>query len=136
MRIYMIPFKGVSAASVLTFWQINGAAGKMLRIRRGIISATNTTPPTDQQVQIEGRFLPATVTNGSGGSSVTPAAEPGDAAASFAARCNDTTRATSNGTIVSSYQGGFNIRMGWGEDFLDDMWPLPPIGPSEAFCLD
>ena len=69
--------------------------------------------------------LPATVTSGSGGSSVTPApTDSADVAAGVAAECNNTTVATTNGSAVTLGEHAWNER---GSPW--DFWY-----PDERFC--
>ena len=79
------------------------------------------------------RFLPATVTDGSGGSSPTPQPlDPGDPASSFTAKANSTTQATTNGTASTLEENGFQIYGGY-----DYAFQKPPvIGPSESFTFE
>ncbi len=60
---------------------------------------------------------------GSGGTSVTPAPlDPGDAAASFTAKVNNTTVASS-GTTASLYAGGWNLQAGAEKYFPEELRP-------------
>src|SRR4051794_5105874 len=100
-RIYTVSFENVSVSAAQDLLQIKGASNKVLRILRRWVSATDTTIPTAQMLRLRERFLPATVTDGSGGSTPTPAKrDQGDAAATFTALANNTTPATTNGTAV------------------------------------
>ena len=73
------------------------------------------------------RYLPATVTAGSGGSAGTVnKTNPADAAASATARINDTTQAISSGTIVDLWADDWNIINGF-------LW-VPPV-PSRPFVI-
>ena len=66
----------------------------------------------EEGLRISVLVLPATVTSGTGGSAVTPqvAGDSADAAAGFAAECNNTTIATTTGTISTRREYGWNIR--------------------------
>jgi hypothetical protein len=132
-RTYAVTFEEVACSAAQDLVQINGASGKMLRILRQFVSMTDPSPPTNQQFALRSRYLPATVTNGSGGSSPTPQPfDPGDAAASFTAKANSTTKATTNGTASILEENGCNSFAGY-----DYMFPKPPtIGPSEAFVFE
>src|SRR5437868_1937281 len=106
-RVYKVPFSGVAVTLPQDLVQIKGATGKMVRIVRAWCGATDTTIPTPQHIQIRCRFLPATVTDGSGGTTPTPQkVDPGDAAASFTALMNSTTKATSSGTAIVHDENG------------------------------
>ncbi len=134
-RRYQVSTEGVAVSAAQDLAQIIGAAGKILRIRRVHVGATDTTEPTAQQLELRCRFLPATVTNGSGGTSPTPRLfDPGDAAASFTAKANNTTPATSSGTAVILEEWGCHIANGW-----TWIWPdaeTPIVGPSESFTFE
>ena len=132
-RTYAVTFEEVACSAAQDLVQIIGAAGKTLRILRQFVAMTDTSPPTNQQLALRSRFLPATVTNGSGGTSPTPRPfDPGDAAASFTAKANSTTQATTNGTAAILEENGCNAFAGY-----DYMFPRPPIiGPSESFVFE
>lgn len=132
-RRYAVAFENVAVSAAQDLFQIKGAAGKMLKIIAIKLGATNTTLPTAQMLQTRGRFLPVTVTDGSGGSTPTPRPlDPGDAAASFTALANNTTKATSTGTVTVQHEAGVHIYAG--EDYT---FPDPPcVGPSETFVYE
>jgi hypothetical protein len=132
-RIYRVTFDAVNVTAAQDLIQINGAAGKMLRILHRWVAATDTTIPSAQMLQLRERYLPSTVTNGSGGTSPTPQrTDPGDAAASFTALVNSTTKATTSGTAVQLFATGAHIFNGY-----DDTVIAPyPIGPSEAYVFE
>ena len=132
-RTYAVTFEQISVSSPQDLVQVKGAAGKMLRILRIFTSATDTTAPTNQQLSLRARFLPATVTDGSGGSTDTPRPmDPGDASASFTALINNTTKATTNGTAAVVEENACNVFSGY-----DYMFPRPPVvGPSESFVFE
>lgn len=134
-RRYSVSTDNVAVSAAQDLAQIIGASGKILRVRSVSVGATDTTEPTAQQLQLRCRFLGATVTNGSGGSSPTPKPfDPGDAAASFTAKANNTTPATSSGTV--------NVLAAWGVHIANGLiwiWPdaeTPIIGPSESFTFE
>lgn len=132
-RIYHVTFEDVVVSAVQDLFQVKGAAGKIVKVLRAHIGCTDTTTPTNQQVKIRARFLPATVTDGTGGSAPTPAKnDPGDAAASFSALANNTNKATTSGTAITEGQWGANIYAGMDEAFENPT----PIGPSESWVLE
>jgi hypothetical protein len=132
-RIYSVTFENVTVTAAQDLLQVKGATGKMLRILRRWVNSVDTTIPTAQMIRLRERFLPATVTDGSGGTSPTPVPhDPGDAAASFTAKANNTTQATSSGTAVVLYATGCHIYNGF-----DDIHDEPPvIGPSESYVFE
>lgn len=135
-RQYRVTFggsTGVSVSQAQDLLQIKGASGKIVRVVKVWAKATDTTLPTAQMLQFRCRFLPATVTDGSGGSSPTPQkVDPGDAAASFTAKANNTTQATTSGTAVELHNWGEHVYSGADESFPD----RPPVGPSESFTFE
>ena len=132
-RRYRVVFEQVTVSAAQDMLQITGASGKMLRILRAWVNSTNTTLPTSQMIAIRCRTLPATVTNGSGGTTPTiQKTDIGDASASFTALANNTTKATTSGTAVINDDTGTHISAGYDNMFITP----PPIGPSEAFVFE
>jgi hypothetical protein len=73
--------------------------------------AADAGDAAEELLDIEMCYVPATVTASSGGATFTP--QPiaiNDTAAGFTARINDTTKATTSGTIVNRDSDGFNVR--------------------------
>lgn len=132
-RTYTVGFDGVSVAAAQDLLQIKGAASKVLLIKRVWLGATPTTLATAQGLRLRCRYLPATVTDGSGGTTPTPQPlSPGDAAASFTALANNTTPATSSGTARLLYPWGEHIYNG--ENWV---FPKPPeIIASTSFVFE
>jgi hypothetical protein len=132
-RIYEVPFDNVAVSAVQDLVQINGASGKMCRILRRWVYSVDVPTATQQQLGLRERILPATVTNGSGGSSVTPSkTDLGSPAASFTALANNTVKATTSGTAVILGNYGPHIFNGY-DDEPDVFWP---IGPGEAYVWE
>jgi hypothetical protein len=132
-RTYIIPFEQVAVSAPQDLIQVIGAAGKICRIIQIKAGTTDTTLPTAQMLAFRARFLPATVTNGSGGTtpSINPV-DPGDAAASITALANNTTKATTSGTAKVVYEDGDHIYAG-----VEYTFPVrPPVGPSESFVFE
>lgn len=132
-RTYNVTFSGVAVAAPQDLVQVKGATGKMLRVLRQWISATDTTAPTAQQLQLRARLLPATVTDGSGGSTPTPQkTDQGDAAATFTALANSTTKATTSGTAVVLEENGCHVFGGYDFSFLRP----PTVAVSTSFVFE
>lgn len=132
-REYTVIFPPTTVSAAQDLVTIFGAAGKMCKILRCWVASTDTTLDTAQMLSLRMRFLPATLSGSSGGSTPTPRPlDPGDAAASFTAHTNDTTKASSNGTIAILEENGCHIYSGY------DMFLAKPIyiGPSEAFVFE
>lgn len=131
-RIYRVTFSNVVVAAAQDLLQVKGASGKILKIREWWYGATDTTLVTAQGLRSRSRYLPATVTDGSGGTTPTPAkTDPGDAAASFTALANNTTPATSSGTAIVLDESGDHIYNGYRKQWRAGAEPT--IGPSESW---
>ena len=105
----------------------------MFIIRRALVFCPDTTLATGQNLSLRARFLPATVTVGSGGTTgITPSKnDPGDAAcSSTTCATNNTTQATTSGTAVILGTWGAHLYAGSDQPF--DC----PIGPSEAYVWE
>lgn len=92
-------FAGVSANAVQDLFNIMPGSGVPIRLRRFALATTGQSSPGDLTLAV--KRLPATVTVGSGGSAATvnEVASATGRAAAATVRTNDTTRATSSGTI-------------------------------------
>jgi|SRR5579871_48750 len=132
-RTYTVTFEQVAVSAAQDLLQIKGATGKMLRVLEVWTGATDTTIPTSQMLSLRVRFLPATVTDGSGGSTPTPQkVDPGDAAASFTALANNTAKATTSGTAITIREDSTHVFNGY-----DYPFPRPPVvGPSESLVFE
>jgi hypothetical protein len=132
-RPYVVGFENVLVSAAQDLLQVKGATGKMLDILRVWLGATDTTLVTAQSIRIRCRYLPATVTDGSGGSTSTPRPlDPGDAAASFTCLTNNTTQATTSGTAAVLPTEGDHIYSGVNLPFRNP----PQVGPSESFTFE
>lgn len=134
-RKYQVTFSGVSVSAAQDLVQITGASGRLFRILRQWVGVTDTSLATGQALKLRARFLPATVTVGSGGTTgITPSKiDPGDAACSSSTcATNNTTQATTNGTAVVLYANGVHLYQG--ENWTYTQPPI--IGPSEAFVFE
>lgn len=116
-RVYAVEFHAVSVSAQQDFFYIKPAADKICLLEAVYLSnvggGADAGDAQEELYRIEVRRVPATVTVGSGGSSVS-APNPlvtNDTAASFTARINDTTPATSSGTILNLHSDGMNVRV-------------------------
>lgn len=132
-RTYRVTFENVAVTLPQDLFEIVGASGKIVKIKRVAVSDVDTTAPTSQMLSLRCRLLPATVISGSGGSSPTPQkVDLGDAAASFTAKANSTTKATTGGTAVVIEENGCHIYSGF-----DYSFPTPPVvGNGESFVFE
>ena len=132
-RVYLIKFKNVAISAAQDLVAIKGATGKIVRVRRVWLGMTDTTIQTAQGLNLNIKYGSATVTLGSGGSGPTPTpVDPGDSAASFTARVNDTTPATTSGAFTDLIPNGVHNYGGWEWAFPRDA--MPPIGVNEG-CI-
>jgi hypothetical protein len=117
--IYTIQCNNVSVSAVQDVLAAYAAATTKI-ICHGIdIGATGQVTATNYRMRLI--RLPTTVTAGSGGSAVTPqVTDPMDAAATFTARSNDTTQATTSGTAINDYPFVFNPLIPWGPIFFPE----------------
>lgn len=137
-RRYTLNIPPATVAAPQDLAQFNGAANLMYRIIKMWISCSDTSLATGQSLSLRARRLPATVTNGSGGTgSLTPASlDPGDAACTSNTNLiNSTTKATTNGTAVIVWEGNCHLYQGLSWDFeASDMHVFVP--PSTAFVFE
>lgn len=132
-RTYNVTFSAVTVTAPQDLVQVKGATGKMLRILRMWLAATDTASPTAQQLQIRARVLPTAVTDGSGGAAPTPAKnDQGDAAATFTALTNNTGKATTSGTAVVVEENGCHISAGYEFQFSRP----PTIAVNQSFVFE
>ncbi len=134
-RIYRVTFDNVAVTAAQDLIFIPGATGKMYRVLHRWVGVTDTTIVTAQSLQLRERFLPATVTPGTSGTTgITPSkTDPGDAACSIStAGTNNTGKATTSGSAVVLWTSGVHIWNGY-DDELDSPYP---IGPSEAYVFE
>jgi hypothetical protein len=114
-RFYRIPYTGTlsNAGGDSDLLSLQPADDKPVRLVGWIFGQTTELgDAAEESLRITLRHMTATVTIGSGGSSVTPVAnDPAiDAAAGVTARCNDTTVSTTSGTSRVMEEQAWNIR--------------------------
>ncbi len=148
MRTYVVTFEKVPVSAPQDFVAIPGATNKIVRILRFWIDpAIGTSLPGAQTLAIRCRILPATYTPGTGGTTgITPskATSQGDAVSSITtAGTNNTSKATTNGTAVTRFEGSFHIFAGRDKRFDEPVEIIPTAGfvfelldtPSTALTL-
>ena len=123
-RAYAVEFHNVSVSAQQDFFYIKPAADKICVIERIVIAnvggAADAGDAQEELYDVELIRVPATVTAGSGGNSFTPnPLVTNDAAAGFTARINDTTKATTTGTLLNLHSDGLNVRIPY------DYAPMP-----------
>lgn len=138
-RFYTVSYTGTLAAATgdTDLFNLQAADDKPIRLRAVILSQSSEVGDAQEEnLRITIQRFPATVTNGSLGSSVTPQTlDSADAAAGFTARCNDTTVATTSSTAVKIEEFAWNER----SSPLERWWPderFAPVGrQTEALIV-
>lgn len=131
-RWYTVEFHNHTLTSAAQeFFYLAPAANKPIVIGWANVTSVGLQADTGDSKEDEWRveliYLPATVTASSGGATFTPnPLSPGDAAAGFTARVNDTTVATSSGTAYNIHSDGMNNRIGF------TYMPPPELYPRVA----
>jgi hypothetical protein len=123
-RAYSVNFVAVSIAAQQDLFYIKPAADKPVVIEGLYLSnvgiAADAGDAQEELWDVELIRVPATVTASTGGASMTPnPLQASDAAAGFTARINDTTKATSTGTLLVLHADGWNVRIPY-------VWMPPP----------
>lgn len=131
--IYTVQFNGVAATAQQDFFEINAASTKpLVIIAYGLSQSTETGDAAEEGLSI--LVKSGQSTSGSGGSSYTPVAlDASQAAASFTAEINNTTKA-STGTIVTHYAYTWNVRMPFDIVLPEPMQIILPA--SRRFTLE
>lgn len=116
-KLYRVPYTGTvtNSGGDSDLLSIQPADDKPCKLVGWIIGQSSEVGDAQEEnLRITLRHMTATVTIGSGGSSVTPVANrPGTneiVAAGFTARCNDTTVSTTSGTSTVMEELGWNLR--------------------------
>lgn len=125
-RIYTISFSGVTLSAVQDLIMVKAGASNPIALQSVTIGQVTGTSVANQRIRIQ--MLPATVTNGSGGSAATISKWiASDAAASATGRTNDTVQATTGGTAIDIWDDQWNIVNGF-------LWmpPTPSRPPIAA----
>jgi hypothetical protein len=126
-RQYSASFTNVSVAAVQDLLAIYAGSSKIVAVQS--VELSQITQTTIGSLRVRLRYLPTTVTAGTGGTSVTPVRQvPGDAAATATARANDTTQATSSGTAVDLWSDQWNLLNGF-------LWVPPSVGRPPVIGL-
>lgn len=128
-RKYTVPYSGTltNAGGDSDLFEFLPADDKPIRLRGLILAQTSEVGDSAEEgLRISIIHLPATVTSGSGGSAVTPVpVDAVDAAAGFAAECNNTTVATTSGSASTMYEFAWNIRI----SPMEMWWPDDQLAP-------
>ncbi len=118
-RMYTVSFTAVSISGTQDLFNIIAGSSKVVAVHA--IELAQISQTTVGNLRLRVRYLPATVTNGSGGGAATPRPmNVGDNAATFTARINDTTQASSSTTIVDLWSDQWNLLNGF-------LWVPPAV---------
>lgn len=134
-RQYTASFKNTTIVAAQDLISVKGSTGKTCKVRRAWLYMNDTTLQTAQGLRLNLKYASATFTAGSVGTAPTPRPlDPGDAAASFTARANDTTQGTTSGAFVDIMPAGGHNYAGF-----DYTWPKgeePVFGLNEAVVFE
>jgi hypothetical protein len=131
-RVYSAVFEGVAVAEEQDLFEMLCGSAVVACVHE--IHITQDDSEVSLQNPVRLRRIPATVTSGTGGASVTPRRMmPGDAASVCTVERNNTTIATSSGTVEIMRRIAENALNGWHWVFTPEtrIW-LPPSG---VFCV-
>ncbi len=134
-RIYTVRFRSVAVTAVQDLCAAYAGTGMAIEV----VSFTlgQITQTAVELLNLSIKRLPATVTPGSGGGAFTPDRDtPTDAAATFTARINDTTPATSSGTILFLHPDVINLPNGYQWIFPERARPSCTLNEALIFSLD
>lgn len=129
-RIYTVPYQGTvtAAGTDADLFALKPAAGKPIRLRGlKLCQWSEVGDAQEEGLRISIARMTATITDGSGGGSVTPVPVQGNTPASgFTARCNDTTVATTSGSTTIIEEFAWNVR----NSPFETWWPDPDFAPD------
>ncbi len=138
-RIYAVPYTGTiaNAGGDSDLLEILPADDKPCTLLGWSIGQTSEVgDAAEEGLRVSVIRLPATVTGGSGGSAVTPAkTNSTDAAAGFAAECNNTTVATTSGSAEIFGEHAWNERGSPWDFFYPDKRYAPQAKQGEAIVV-
>lgn len=133
-RVYTTYFDNVSISAVQDVFSLKAGAANGLEVHQIDLTAGGVTSPAEIRLRL--KVLPATVTQGTGGTvpTISPTDSGDTKAATAVAHANDTTQATTGGTakILEAHQ--WNVLLNW-------QWLPPPedriiVQAAEGFVLD
>lgn len=132
-REYIVSTNAITGAAAMDLISLLCAAGKQLKIKRIEVSSTDAAAPTSGEINLRCRYLPATVTQGAGGTTPVPTPmDHGDAAFAGTTHANDTSGASTSGTAAILWSGAVHVLTGLDYSFLHP----PIINPACAFTFE
>lgn len=140
-RIYRVPYTGTltNAGGNTDLVALKPADDKPIRLAGWILGQSSEEgDAAEEGVRLSLHHFAATVSDGSGGSAVTPVkTDQNDPAAGFTARCNDTTVTTTSGTDTTVEELGWNIRSSpWERWIPEEARPVARQGEALVLRLD
>lgn len=134
-RTYTIRFSGVSISAVQDLCAAYAGATMAIEVV-SLTLGTTTALANSEQVPISVKYVASTVTAGSGGTVFVPVPDtPTDSAATFTARVNDTTQATS-ATVRFPHVDVWNEIQGYQWIFPERARPSCGLNAALVFSLD
>lgn len=133
-RIYKTFFENVTVAAAQDLFSLKAGAANGIEIHQIDLSAGGVTAPAEIRIRV--KRMPATFTQGSGGSTPTVGvADSGDTKTSTATvHANDTTPGTTGGTAVVLGAFQWNVLMPW--QYLPAPEDRDVIQAAEGFVID
>jgi hypothetical protein len=133
-RVYSTFFENVTISAVQDIFNLHAGAANGCELHQIDLSAGGVTSPAEIRLRL--KRLPATVTNGSGGTAPTlGVTDSGDTkAATATVRANDTTQATTSGTAVVLQAWQWNVLLPF--QYLPTPEDREVIQVTEALVLD
>ena len=136
-RLYTVTFEAVAVTAAQDFFCLEPADDKPVRILGVMLSQSSDVGDAAEEIlRVTITRVPATFTSGSGGT--TPTARLIDAtgaAAGFTAEANNTTVATTSGTLENLLAYQFNIRTGLELFLPPELQPMFVQGTGGAVRL-
>jgi len=134
VEIFTVVCENVAVTAAQDVLAAYAATTKKLRLLAVELAANGQTTVGNYPIRL--RYLPATVTAGTGGAAVTPHnVNPDGAAPSFTARANDTAHATTSGTAADVVASQFNPINGYYWQAPTGVGDEPKADLSGAFVL-
>jgi len=133
-RVYKAYFDNVTITAIQDVFSLKAGAANGVELHQVDLSAGGVTAPAEIRLRL--KVLPATVTAGSTGTApVMSPADSGDTkAATATVRANDTTQATSSGTVKILQAWQWNVLLPW--QYLPAPEDRDIIQASEQITLD
>lgn len=129
-------FAGVSASAAQDLFYILASSAVPIRLHRLSLSTSGQTSPGNLIISVQ-RYT-ATVTAGSGGSSLTAVelSQLSGRAATSTVRANDTTRATTTGSKQVLWAGTMQDLNNLDDVLVPELWPMIPGGDALIVGLE